>query len=336
VPAGLGGGGSVYVALEPVMGTLVDPLTAGGVWVPIISEDFGYREEKYYSPQIRQQTIVSDVQQSYYHIEGSITIEVDPNFAPYFMYASRHNISKTGATAPYTYRVVPGSQGAAGSAASGAVPRTLSISIIRNGIGFGYAGCVVNTWEETIENGVLRWTLGLLGLSEADLGGVGTATWLNPSLYGADAHSIYLDAAGTSPAFSGAYATNFNGWTFRSDFNGSAQNRIQPLRSASYIAYGETNASYETELDFIDKTDYTNMKNNVVRAIKKESIKGGANWAAAVDGVRTIVYRTSFDNYEVSLGGMGDLIMARVTGRSIGIAGGAAYAIECKSPVNIA
>jgi Phage tail tube protein len=335
MPAGLGGGGSVYVALESVMGTLVDPTGVGGVWVPIISEDLEYREEKYYSPQIRQQTIVSDVQSSYYHIEGNLVLEADPNFAPYFMYASRHLLTKTGASPPYTYRATPGSQGSASTAASGAVARTMSITVVRNGIGFGYAGCVVNTWEETIENGVLRWSLGILGVSEADPSGLGTATWIDPDLFGADAHSIYIDAAGTAPPFASAATTNFNGWTFRSDFNGAAQNRIQPLRSASYIAYGETNASYETELDFISKTDYTSMKNNTTQAIKKESIKGGANWTAATRGLRTIVYRTSFDNYVVNLAGMGDLIMARVTGRAVGIAGGAAYAIECKTPVNI-
>lgn len=335
MPAGLGGGGSVYIALEPIMGTLVPPTAAGGVWCPIISEDLEYREDKYYSPQIRQQTIVSDVQSSYYHVEGSIVIEADPNFAPYFMYASRHLISKVGSAGSFTYRVTPGSQGSAASAGTGTVARTLSITIVRNNVAFGYAGCVVNTWEETIENGVLRWNLGILGISEADAGN-GTPTWVDPVLFGADAHSIFVDSAGTAPPFAGAFTTNFNGWTFRSDFNGSAQNRIQPLRSASYIAYGETIASYETELDFIDKTDYTNMKNNTTRSIKKESIKpGGSTWATCDTGLRTTVYRTSFDNYVVNLAGMGDLIMARVTGRAVGIAGGAAYAIECKSHVDI-
>lgn len=335
MPAGLGGGGAVFVALESTMGTYVPP-TGTGVWVPIISETLDYNEDKYYSPQIRQQTIVSSVEQSYYSVGGDLVLEVDANYAPYFMYASRHALTKTGASAPYTYKAVPGSQGSASTAATGVVPRTASITVIRNGVGFGYAGCVVNTWEETIENGVLRWSLGILGISEELPAGLGTPTWLDPDLFGAAAHSIYLDAAGATPAFTDPYVTNFNGWTFRSDYNGSAQNRIQPQRSASYIAFGETNASYDTELDFLDRTDYDNMKNNVTRAIRKESIKGGSTWTAATRGVRTTVNRTSFDSYVVQLGGMGDLIMARVTGRAIGVSGGSAFAIECKSPVNIA
>jgi len=335
MPAGLGGGGAVFVGLEPIMGTLVDPGAAGvGVWVPIISEELNYTEEKYYSPQIRQQTIVSDVQQSYYHVEGNIVMEVDVNYMPYFLYSSRHLITKTGATAPFTYTFGPGSQGSA-TGGTGLNARTMSICVERNGVGFGYAGCVVNSWEFTVENGVLRATMGILGTSETDMSGLGTPTWLTPSLFGAAAHSIYTDASGVAPTFAGAATTNFNGFTFRSEFNGSAQNRIQPQRSASYIAYGETNSTYETELDFIDKVDYNNMKNNVTKAIKFESLKGGATWALCTEGFRIIIRRTSFDSYVVGLAGMGDLIMGRVTGRNIGLVGADAYTIECKSPVAI-
>jgi hypothetical protein len=108
-----------------------------------------------------------------------------------------------------------------------------------------------------------------------------------------------------------------------------------PQRAASYISYGETNCTYDTELDFVDKTDYTNMKNNVTKALKFESIKGGANWATATEGFRIIIRRTSFETYVVELAGMADLIMARVTARNIGLVGADAYTIECKSPVSI-
>jgi hypothetical protein len=337
MPAGLGGGGAVFVALETVMGTYVDP-TAGaatGVWVPIISEELNYTETKYYSPQIRQQTIVSDVQQSYYHVEGNITMEVDVNYLPYFLYASRHLITKSGTAPALNYKFGPGSQGSASGAASGPNARTMSICVERNGVGFGYAGCVVNNWEFTVDNGVLRCTMGILGTSETDLSGLGTPTWLQPSLFGAAAHSIYLDASGTAPAFADPFAVNFNGFTFHSDFNGSAQNRIQPQRSASYIAFGETNSTYDTELDFIDKADYNNMKNNVTRAIRFESLKGGSTFAAATEAFRITIRRTSFESYVVGLAGMGDLIMARVTGRNIGLVGADAYTLECKSPLDI-
>lgn len=332
MPAGLGGGGAVHIALETTMGEFVPP-SNDGVWVPITSEDFVYNEDKYYSPQIRQQTIVSSVEQSYYHIGGTLGFEVDVNYAPYFMVCSRHNIEEAGGV----LRVSPGSQGSAVGGGAGTQPRTLSITIFRNNKGFGYAGCVVSTWEETIDNGVLKWSLGMLGLSETDTDDLDTfdVPWLDPSLFGAAAHAILIDEADPDPAFADDPTVDFNGWTFRSDFNGAPQNRIVRARSASYISFGETNANYETELDFQNKDDYTSMKDNVTRAIRKESIKmndgtAPTDWASCDEGMRTQVNRTSFDNYTVALGGMGDLIMARVTGRAIGISAGDAYSIECK------
>ena len=333
MPAGLGGGGWVAISLETVMGTYQPPTTAGTVWVPILDESFVYTETKYYSPQIRQQTIVSDVQQSYYHIEGDIHMEVDPNFDPYFLYCSRHNITKTGAVAPYTYKFTPGSQGSV-FGGTGANPRTASITIVRNGIGFGYAGCVAAGYEYTLDNGVLLVTYNMLGLSETDVGSLGTPVWTDPHLFGAAAHSVYVAASGVTPVFT-TNDKNFNGFTFTANFNGAAQNRVVPDRAATYISYGETEANYNTELDFVDKTEYTNFKNAATRAVRLESVRGGTTFALASEAFRIDINRSAYDSYTVPLAGMGDLIMATVTGRSIGIAGGSAYSIEVKSSASI-
>src|SRR6266404_8324819 len=107
--ADIGGNGSVWIGLETTYGTPVDPTASGvGVWCPILSETLKYTEAKYYSPQIRQSAIVSDVKQAYYHVEGDIVMEVDCNYLPYFLYASRHSIVKTGpVSAVYTYDANP-------------------------------------------------------------------------------------------------------------------------------------------------------------------------------------------------------------------------------------
>ena len=329
MPAGLGGGGSVGIALESTMGTYVAPT----VFVPILDEDFIYTESKYYSEQIRQQSIVSDVKSSYYHIEGPITMEADPRFLPYFMYASRHTIAKTGA-GPYDYTFTPSSAGSASTAASGTVPRTMSVTIVRNNVVFGYAGCVIGSFEFTVEEGILRVTMDALGLSEA-VQADPTETWVAADILGADAHRIYLAASAVTPTF-GAIDTGFNGFTFRVNYNAEAQNRIQAQRSASYISFGLTEAEIESELDFINRTDYDNMVANTTRAIKLESTNGGATYAAATSAVALQGNRVSYDSYEPNLEGMGDLIMADFTGRIIGIAGGDAYSIKVKSPSNIA
>jgi len=334
--ADIAGNGAVWVGLESVYGTPVDPTAAGtGVWVPIISETLAYTEDKYFTPQIRGSAISSDVEQAPYHAAGDIVMEVDANYMPYFLTASRHAITKTG-TGPYVYQAKPTNIGATypGGSAVG-----MSIVVVRDKQAFLYNGCVVTQWAFTIENGVLRVTMSIMGLGEQDtsvepVDPAASATWVDADLFGAASHSVYVDAAGLTPAFATA-DTTFNGYTFTANYNGAAQNRLTPTRSATYISYGEIEATYDTELDFTSKTEYDNMKNNTLRSIKFESIKGGADWASATRGFRIIAYRTAYNTYEVGLSGIGDLIMARVNGRSIGIAGGIPFEFDCKSPVNL-
>src|SRR5436190_19775412 len=97
--ADIGAAGAVYVGIESTYGTPNDPAAAGvGAWVPILSESLAYTEpDRYYSEQIRQEAVHSDVKQSYYHVEGDIVMEVDARFLPYFLYASRHTVVKSGA-----------------------------------------------------------------------------------------------------------------------------------------------------------------------------------------------------------------------------------------------
>lgn len=336
MPAGLGGGGWVALTFEAVNGTYLPPDTAGTVWIPVNSETLAYTETHYFSPQIRQQTIESDAKSGYYSIAGDIVVDVDMNTLPYLLYCSRHTITKTGSVAPWTYKFVPSQAGSSSTAGSGAVARTASITVVRNGIGFGYAGCVVNTMNFTLNAGVLQATLGIIGLSEATPGsGVpGTPTWVAPSLFGADAHSVYVDAAGTSPTFASADLTH-EGFTADINYNAAPQNRVNAARSASYVSYGMTDATYSSTLDFLDKTEFTNFKNLTFRAVKLESLKGGTPFSAATEAFQLIMYKTTYETYPVNLSGMGDLIMAQVTGKAIGIAGGDPFAITLKSGVNI-
>lgn len=333
MPAGLSGAGYMAWVLETTKGTYLDPSTAGALFIPIVEESLAYTEDKYLSPQIRQQVMISDAKPSYYHVEGDITLEVDPAFMPHILYCSRHTITKTGA-GPYTYKFVPSTAGATSTAASGAVQRTASITLVRNGIGFGYAGCTLAGYEFTIEDGVLRVTLNIVGEGESTPAALGTPAWSAPNLYGADTKQVFVDVAGVSPAFATA-DLNFNGFTWRSNHNAEAQNRISTLRSANYVSFGETEHSYETELDFTSKTEYDNFKATTFRAIQLRSLHGGTTLVASTDGVQLTSYRTFYETYELGLSGLGDLIMAGVTGRGIVQTGGDAYSIEVKSAVSI-
>lgn len=330
--AGIGGNNSVFVVLEDTYGTYIDPAdgAADGLWTPILSETLMYNETKYYSKQIREQTIDSDVKQSYYHIAGDIVMEVDAKYLPFFLYASRHTIGKTG-SGPYVYSATPSNMG---SAYPGGAAKGLSITIDRNGNGFGYAGCVITQWAFTVQDGVLRVTMSILGLSEQEPADLDTTSWAAPNLFGAAAHAVYVDASGTAPAFT-TPATNFNGFTATLNYNGTPENRIVRDRAATFVAYGETEATYETELDFLTRAEYDDYVAATTRSMKFESINGGVDWAGATSGCRIIYNRSAYDAYEVDTPDIGSLVMARTTGHGLAQTGGVPFKIECKSPTNI-
>jgi len=337
--ADIGAHGWIWVAIEATYGTALDPSVSAtpGIYVPILSETLVYTEpDRYYSEQIRGETMHSDVKQSYYHVEGDIVMEVDSRYMPYFMFPSRHTTTKTGAATPWTYTSIPAGQGT--TYPGSVTAKGLSIGIVRDNVGFLYSGCVVSQYAFTVENGVLRVTLSMLGLNEAPFSSaVPVPTWSAPTLFGADSHAVYVAAAGTAPTFS-AFDSTFNGFTETINHNGEPQNRITRARSASYIKYGITEVSYDTELDFTSRAEYDNFVNLTKRAMRFESINPGGvagTWAAATTGFRITNYNTVYNTYETSLSGMGDLVMATVNGRAIAIAGGSGYKMECISPTNI-
>ncbi len=340
--ADIAASGSVWVALEDTYGTVKDPSVASneadGFYVPIISETLAYTEpDRYYSEQIRHEAIASDVKPSYYHVEGDIVMEVDAQYLPIFMAASRHTTLQTGSGSNQLYTITPSKTGATypGGAALG-----LSIAIIRNNVGFVYSGCVVNQAAFTLENGIGRVTLSMLGLAEANMANVAVPVPLfaDPKLFGADAHAIFVDASSNAPAFASPDAT-FNGYTFTINHNGEPQNRVIRERSASYIKYGITEPSFDTELDFLSRAEYDHYKAADFKAYRFESvIPGGAGstWAAATQAYRITCYKAVYATYEIGLSGMGDLVMARTTGRVLGgLTGAEGYKIEIKSPMDL-
>jgi hypothetical protein len=307
--AGLGAGGAVGIALEPTAapGTWVTP----AIWVPVKEENFSYNEDRYFSDAIRQQTISQAAKQGYYHIEGNLNMEVDTRTLPYFLHASRLGVTKTGAGSPWTYKYQPST-----GAQIPATNRTCSITILRNGQWFGYAGCVVGSFDIMVDGGVLMLNItNLLGTTDVPQATITasppTPTFTTPQLLGANAHSLALGdgalasgAAGVAAMASTTVSTKFNGFTFTDNENAEAQNRINQLRSAAYISFGITEAQIAASLDFDTRVDYDHF----VATDSKRFQFISSN--SASDKVVINVYNSVFEEYPVSLGGWGDIIMA--------------------------
>ena len=294
---GLGAGGALGVALETAVapGTWVTP----AVWVPILNENLDYTEDRYFSTAIKQKTVPYAVAQGYYHVEGDISMEFDTRLVPYFLHGSRHAVTKTG-TGPWTYKFVPASGATIPSA-----NRTLSITVIRNGIIWGYVGCVVTQWSITVNNGILEFNMHVIGTSE----GVQSASpsFLAPQLLGAAAHSITVgNGAVASGAISGGTLDQtFDGFTFTANDNGAAQNRINQSRGAAYISFGVTEATVDTQLDFQTRTEYDHF----VATDRKNLIFASSN--GANDQCTLNIYNSVYSSYTVALGTWDSIVMAQ-------------------------
>lgn len=295
---GLGAGGALGVALETAAapGTWVAPTQ----WVPILNENLNYAESRYFSEAIKQKTIHQGAVPGYYHVEGDVGMEFDTRFVPYFLHGSRLSVTKTG-TGPWTYKFVPSS-----GATIPASNRTLSITVVRNGVVYGYFGCQITSFDITIDAGVLRFNCHVIGRGEASQ--TASPAYLAAQILGAQAHTISVgDGAQASGAMAGVTPVlDFNGFTFAVDDNGAAQNRIIAARSAAYISYGVTAASVTTQLDFQNRTEYDKF---VSAASKKvQLVSSGA--VPANDAVTVNVYNSVYEDYAVALGSWADLIMA--------------------------
>lgn len=316
---GLGAGGALGLAFETVPGTWVTP----SIWAPIMSESLAYTEEFYYSEAIQGQTVDSDVKHGPYHIEGDVVLEADTAFLPYFFHAGRYTITKTG-VGPYVYTCRP-------STAATTTPKSLAVTLIKNGSYWKFAGCKQVGFSFTIENGVLQFTSNIIGAGE-ETTDVTTpaASWPSSrSLFGLDAHQVYVGASNQKPNTNPEKINTFNGFTFTVNHNGSAQNRINPTRKASYIAFAKDEGEITSQFDLEDRVDYNNFTGLSTRAIRLQSLN------TASDYVDMVAYRTNWQTYTAPLSGLADIIMADVSAHFLASGSPAAYEVVLGSVANI-
>ncbi|HEX6825792.1 MAG TPA: phage tail tube protein [Nitrospiraceae bacterium] len=267
------------------------------------------------------------MKQGYYHWEGDVNLEFDTRWIPYFLYCARTTFA-TGTTikvgsGPFTYSFQPNILASPDNLVTGGVNRTLSLTVVRNGVRFKYSGGQVTSFEITIDGGILMFNCHIMGTTFADDTTAAGASWVPPRLLGATAHTINMGdnalttsllAPGppvtvTTPMTSTTAASNFNGFTFSVNDNGAVQNRIIPSRAAAFISYGKTDAQITSQLDFLDNTEYDKF----VATGKKRIQYIGLGTGATTDRVIVNVYDSVYEDYTVQLPGMGDLIMADAT-----------------------
>lgn len=288
MPAGIGAAGSVGVAFEVTPGTYVAPTK----FVPVRSESLKFMQEiNFTRPIIKTSVEPVHAVKGPAHIEGDIEWEVLHDCIPYFLYAGRYTVVKSGANPNFIYTFTP-------AATAQEANETLSITVVRNGVVFGYTGCVLAGMTLSVDNGMLVGTMKMMGRNEA-VQSAPTETFPQTEPFGADSFSLEVPDASA--------ITDAGSFSFDVDESAEAQFRLGSL-AAQYIGYGERNVTAEIERDFLDRTQY-----DLFKALTAQSVHLRAESPASANRyVDILMHSGVMDSYESFLEGQGDIVTAQL------------------------
>jgi len=294
MPAGIGASGSVGVAREVTAGTYVAPEK----FIPIRSESLSYAQETIFTRSIRQVADPVFAVPGNATIEGDIEFEVTHDTLPYLLYGMRGSVGKVGVADPFTYTLTPDASGQ-----KSGTKTTLSFTIVRNAIVFGYTNCVIGSLELTVDNGIMVATVGVLGQDEASQADP-TEAWPTSVPYGAGEYDIEIPSASA--------VTDVDTLTFTVNDNPEHAYRLRSTgRGAQFTKFGERSVELSVERDFIDRTDYDAFKALTAQAITFKASK-------TTNRDVTVILRSAIkDTYEIGLDGQGDLVRASITYQGI-------------------
>jgi len=286
--------------------------TAPTKFFPINSESLKFDQATVWRRPIRQSVDIVGAVPGNVHVNGEIEMEALEDVVPYFMLATRATPTKTGAGADKVYSFDPDPN---------ATPvRSLSITVVRNGIVFGYVGCVVSQFTFKPVDGLLMFNVTIIGSDEA-VQSLPVATWPTTTPFGAGQYEINI--AGTQM---------FDTDTFEFTINDNAepQYRLKNTgRGAQYIKFGERESKITMERDFFNRTEFDAFKALTQEAIFMKASKSATNYIKATAPV------SIKNTYELGLSGQGDLVRAAIEYMNVINSSGNSYLVEVGTQENI-
>ena len=302
---GIGASGILGIALESVIGTYVAPTK----YVPYMSESLKYEQETQYRRPVRATPSVVGAVQGNATVGGDLSLEALTDIIPYFMYCSRMTVVKTGG-GPYTYTGTP--------SALGVPTNTLSATVTRNGVVFGYTGLCVGQFVLTVgSDGKLMYNVTLVGLDEASQS-VPTPTWPTSEPFGAGMYNIQI------PTSTQVYDADT--FEFTVNDNGEGQPRLKNTgRGPQFVKWGEREVSAKTERDFESRAEYDAFKAGTNQSITVTCTQDANNEITVVMPV------SNTNTYEVNIGGQSDLVRSSVEYMGMINGSGADYSLSVKT-----
>lgn len=281
-------------------------------YIPFMSESLTSVQSTIWRRPIRQSADIIGAVAGNFNVEGDISIEGMEDCIVYFLYASRNSVVKSGTT-NYTYVFTP---------TANAIPaRTMSITVVRNGIVFGFTGVVVGSQTFTVEDGILMYNVSMIGRDEA-VQTTPTPTWPTTVPFGAGQYSVEIPTA--TPVL------DTDTFEFAIDDSAEAQFRLKSTgRGAQFIKYGERAITISLERDFDTRVDFDAFKALTSQDITITASKGANNLITLNTPV------TIKDTYEVQNSGQGDLVRASIAYNAVINASGVAYTVTLKTQENV-
>lgn len=302
---GIGASGIMGVALETVSGTYTAPTK----FFPFMSESLVTPQETVWRRPIRQTADILGAVPGNFHMEGDISFEALEDVVLYFLMASRTDVEQTGLDPNWVYTITPTSAGVAAN--------TLSITLVRNGIVFGYTGVTTSSFSFSISDGLLMFDVSLMGRDEG-VQSAPTPTWTTTTPFGAGMYSVEF------PTGTPVVDTDTFEWTVED--NAEPNFRLKSTgRGAQFIKYGERNATMTAERDFDSRTDYDNFK-----ALTSQSVTISAT-RTANNSISLLAPVAIKDTYEVTAPGQGDLVRASISYQHIVDGTGKSWEITIES-----
>jgi hypothetical protein len=281
---GVGAAGFLGVAVETTAGTYVAPTN----YAVLRNENIQFNEAKSWRRPLRGIADIAGALRGGHHVEGDITIELTHDEFPFWLRGTRGSIAKSGA-GPYTYVWTPNAN---------ALPaKTLSITVVRNGVVFGFVGCVIGNQTYTIDNGVLVATFHIVGTDEASQS-LPTPTHVTTEPFQTGEYSLQIPTS--------TQVFDADTFTLGIDDAAEPQFRIKNTRSAQFTKYGERAVTLSIERDFEARTDYDAFKALTAQSITLVATKGA-------NTVTFLVPAAIKDTYEITgMSGQAELIRASI------------------------
>lgn len=285
--------------------------TAPTKYFPFNTESLKFDQATVWRRPIRQSVDVLGAVPGNVHINGDIEMEALEDVVPYFILASRVAATKTGTTDKvYTFDPTPNATPAL----------SLSLTVVRNGIVFGYTGCVVSSFTFAPSDGLLMFNMSIIGSDEAVQS---TPSPVYPTTVPFGAGQYEVNIAGTQ---------FFDTDTFEFTVNDNAepQFRLKDTgRGAQYVKFGERECTITMERDFFNRTDYDAFKALTAQIIFIRAEKSATNYVQINAPVSVK------NTYEVGLSGQGDLVRASIEYMNVVDSSGNSYTIEVGTQENI-